>query len=103
MKTLKIWLVNRSPFDEQLLKEILEARQKDENTMAYSSDYLYSDIIHLHFDGWMVVFNTSRNRCDIFRITTVNDPIRQLVKAGALIAAEIDRLQRKADGKLIEK
>jgi len=27
---------------------------------------------------------------------TPNDPIRQLVKAGALIAAEIDRLQRKA-------
>lgn len=27
-----------------------------------------------------------------------NDPIRNLVKAGALIAAEIDRLQRKAAG-----
>ncbi len=26
---------------------------------------------------------------------TLDDPIRQLVKAGALIAAEIDRLQRK--------
>ncbi len=26
---------------------------------------------------------------------TPNDPIRQLIKAGALIAAEIDRLQRK--------
>jgi hypothetical protein len=28
---------------------------------------------------------------------TPKDPIRQLVKAGALIAAEIDRFQRKAE------
>jgi hypothetical protein len=28
-----------------------------------------------------------------------DDPIRNLVKAGALIAAEIDRLQRKAEAK----
>ncbi len=28
---------------------------------------------------------------------TPNDPVRQLVKAGALIAAEIDRLQRSKD------
>lgn len=28
------------------------------------------------------------------KVTTPDDPIRQLVKAGALIAAEIDRLQR---------
>jgi hypothetical protein len=30
---------------------------------------------------------------------TPDDPIRQLVKAGALIAAEIDRLQRQRDKK----
>lgn len=30
--------------------------------------------------------------------TTPNDPIRQLAKAGALIAAEIDRLQRQKNG-----
>jgi hypothetical protein len=30
---------------------------------------------------------------------TPNDPIRQLVKAGALIAAEIDRLQRLKEDK----
>lgn len=32
---------------------------------------------------------------------TPNDPIRQLVKAGALIAAEIDRLQRMKDNEKI--
>lgn len=30
---------------------------------------------------------------------TPNDPVRQLVKAGALIAAEIDRLQREQEVK----
>ena len=63
--------------------------------LCYLSDYISNMIpLSAYYHNWAL----DRWPWDMkFWKPTPNDPIRQLTKAGALIAAEIDRLQRKEE------
>ncbi len=88
----------------QVEKEGWSAEHDDEHTsmcLATAGASYALDAVSRHADvakSWKETFNDCANRIWPFDQEmckpTPEDPIRQLVKAGALIAAEIDRLNR---------
>jgi hypothetical protein len=73
-----------------------EYHQRGEIAIAaacYALDYVATKYPENNSDTYIVAGRFWPWAAEWFK-ETPNDPIRQLVKAGALIAAEIDRLQR---------